>query len=75
MSEATIHFPRGFLWGTATAAHQVEGNNTQNNWSAWENMPGKIVEGQRSGLACDWWGFQWSGAASSPLRIPGMMKP
>jgi len=59
MSEATIHFPRGFLWGTATAAHQVEGNNTQNNWSAWENMPGKIVEGQRSGLACDWWGGRW----------------
>ncbi|MCC7512776.1 MAG: family 1 glycosylhydrolase, partial [Anaerolineae bacterium] len=21
------HFPKGFLWGTATAAHQVEGNN------------------------------------------------
>ena len=20
-------FPKGFLWGTATAAHQVEGNN------------------------------------------------
>jgi beta-glucosidase len=22
------HFPAGFLWGTATAGHQVEGNNT-----------------------------------------------
>jgi len=59
MSEATVHFPRGFLWGTATAAHQVEGNNTNNNWFAWENTPGKIVEGQKAGLACDWWGGHW----------------
>ena len=29
-------FPSDFLWGTATAAHQVEGGNTGNNWShAW----------------------------------------
>src|SRR5689334_17081565 len=26
----------GFLWGTATAAHQIEGNCTNNNWSHWE---------------------------------------
>jgi beta-glucosidase len=25
---ANPHFPQGFLWGAATAAHQVEGNNT-----------------------------------------------
>ena len=25
-------FPDGFLWGAATAAHQVEGNNVNNNW-------------------------------------------
>lgn len=24
-------FPKGFLWGTATAAHQVEGNNTNSD--------------------------------------------
>jgi len=28
-------FPAGFLWGAATAAHQVEGN-TNNNWIKWE---------------------------------------
>lgn len=55
----TYTFPRGFLWGTATAAHQVEGNNTNNTWWQWEQQPGRIKEGHRSGLACDWWGGRW----------------
>lgn len=59
MPEATFHFPRGFLWGSATAAHQVEGNNTNNNWYRWENTPGKIINNEKSGLACDWWGGRW----------------
>jgi hypothetical protein len=53
MIQASYHFPRGFLWGTATAAHQVEGNNTNNQWWKWEQ------EGHTngtSGQACDWWG-------------------
>ncbi|OQY28852.1 MAG: hypothetical protein B6I38_08775 [Anaerolineaceae bacterium 4572_5.1] len=56
MAKATIQFPRGFLWGNATAAHQVEGNNTNNNWHAWEEA-GKTAD--KSGLACDWWGGRW----------------
>ncbi len=56
MAQGTFHFPRGFLWGTATASHQVEGNNTNNNWWAWEQRPGKVRNGDKSGLACDWWG-------------------
>jgi beta-glucosidase len=59
MPQATYHFPTGFLWGTATASHQVEGNNTRNNWSAWEQQPGRILHGHKSGLACDWWGGRW----------------
>jgi beta-glucosidase len=59
MPEAIYQFPRGFLWGTATAAHQVEGNNANNNWSRWENEPGRIIENQKAGLACDWWGGRW----------------
>jgi beta-glucosidase len=59
MAQATFLFPRGFLWGTATAAHQVEGNNTNNNWWAWEQQPGRILDGHKSGLACDWWGGRW----------------
>ena len=30
-------FPPGFLWGSATAAHQVEGGCTNNDWWAWEH--------------------------------------
>lgn len=56
MAKATIQFPRGFLWGTATAAHQVEGQNKNNNWYAWEEA-GKTEH--KSGLACDWWGGRW----------------
>jgi len=55
MPEATFHFPADFRWGTATAAHQVEGNNTNNDWWAWEQEEGRIKEGHRSGLACNWW--------------------
>ena len=56
MPTAAFHFPRGFLWGTATAAHQVEGNNANNNWWKWE-QDGHTAH--KSGLACDWWGGRW----------------
>lgn len=59
MPKASYHFPQGFMWGTATAAHQVEGSNHNNNWSAWENEPGRILHDHRAGLACDWWGGRW----------------
>ncbi len=33
-------FPKGFLWGTSTSAHQIEGNNTNSDWWYWEqNKP------------------------------------
>lgn len=32
-------FPDGFTWGTATAAHQIEGGNTNNDWWAFEHDP------------------------------------
>src|SRR3989338_5905556 len=43
-------FPEDFLWGAATSAHQVEGNNTHNDWWTWEQA-GHVKES--SGLACD----------------------
>lgn len=59
MPKTSIHFPAGFLWGTATASHQVEGGNTNNNWYQWEMTEGKIKNGDRSGLTCNWWGGKW----------------
>ena len=55
MPEATLHFPPDFRWGCATAAHQVEGDNTNNDWYAWEQGEGHVYGGQKSNLACDWW--------------------
>jgi beta-glucosidase len=47
-------FPDGFIWGTATAAHQVEGGNWNNDWWAWEHTPGSGCT-EPSGDACDQW--------------------
>jgi len=44
--------PDGFLWGTATAAHQVEGGNWNNDWWAFEHREGSPCA-EPSGDACD----------------------
>jgi beta-glucosidase len=59
MPTATYTFPAGFLWGTATAAFQVEGHPADSNWTAWVNEPGRILQGMKPGQACDWWGGRW----------------
>lgn len=33
--DASIEFPKDFLWGASTSAHQVEGGN-HNQWTVWE---------------------------------------
>ena len=53
-TEEILHFPTGFRWGSATAAHQVEGGNTNNDWHAWETS-GNVYGRQACGKACDWW--------------------
>ncbi len=35
MNLMRLYFPKGFLWGAATSAHQVEGGN-RNDWTEWE---------------------------------------
>ncbi len=52
MSGALQRFPAGFLWGAATSAHQVEGDNRLNDWWRFEQLPGKIAHGDVSGPAC-----------------------
>jgi beta-glucosidase len=45
-------FPDGFVWGTATAAHQTEGSNWNNDWWEWEHATNTAVE-EPSGDATD----------------------
>ena len=48
---STTDFPAGFLWGSSTAAHQVEGGNTNNDWWQWEHTPGSTaVESSADGI-------------------------
>jgi beta-glucosidase len=48
----TFRFPEGFVWGTATAAHQVEGNNTSSDFWLLEHTPGSMFA-EPSGDTCD----------------------
>jgi beta-glucosidase len=48
----SLQFPDGFLWGAATAAHQIEGNNVNSNWWVHENEPGTTIV-EPSGDAAD----------------------
>ena len=49
----TLGFPEGFLWGTASAAHQVEGNDRNCDWWEFEQQPGRIANGDMSEIATD----------------------
>ncbi|MBU4213212.1 MAG: family 1 glycosylhydrolase [Actinobacteria bacterium] len=47
-----LRFPDGFAWGSATAAHQIEGNNVNSDWWEREHAPGTTIA-EPSGDACD----------------------
>ena len=49
---AEHRFPPGFLFGASTAAHQIEGANTNSNWWAIEHHPSSHVA-EPSGDAAD----------------------
>ncbi|WP_095044440.1 glycoside hydrolase family 1 protein [Candidatus Promineifilum breve] len=56
MAHAIMTFPPDFLWGTATSAYQVEGNNSNSDWFAWEAAdPARIKGDLGCGPASDWW--------------------
>ncbi|MEU0919879.1 family 1 glycosylhydrolase [Streptomyces cyaneofuscatus] len=49
---APVPFPEGFLWGASTAAHQIEGNNTNSDWWIKEHTAGTHIQ-EPSLDACD----------------------
>jgi beta-glucosidase len=53
-----MRFPESFLWGTATAAYQVEGAVNEGGrgasiWDTFSHTPGKILHGDTGDTACD----------------------
>ncbi len=48
-------FPREFLWGSATAAQQVDGGDEASDWAEFARVPGKIKDGSSPLTACDHW--------------------
>lgn len=50
-----LSFPKDFLWGTATAAYQIEGGNENTNWGEWEKDSSRIKDASRAVTAVDGW--------------------
>ncbi|PZR54311.1 beta-glucosidase [Xylanimonas oleitrophica] len=53
-----VAFPPGFLWGTATAAFQIEGAAAEGGrqdsiWDAFARVPGAVKNGDDGSVACD----------------------
>jgi beta-glucosidase len=51
-------FPKDFLWGTATAAYQVEGaahegGRGESIWDTFSRKPGMVYAGENGDVACD----------------------
>lgn len=53
-----MSFPKNFLWGSATAAYQVEGAWNQDGkgpsiWDLYSKLPGTTFEGTNGDVAAD----------------------
>lgn len=53
-----LAFPKGFVWGTATAAYQIEGavdvdGRGRSIWDTFSHTPGKTKNGDTGDVACD----------------------
>ena len=54
----TTQFPRGFLWGCATSAYQIEGSPLADGagpsiWHRFVRTPGRVSHGDTGDVACD----------------------
>ena len=65
-----LTFPYNFVWGTATAGHQIEGHNNTSDWWVFEHE-GKILYGTVSGRCMDYWNrYEQDHALMNTLGYP-----
>ncbi|HEX7556598.1 MAG TPA: family 1 glycosylhydrolase, partial [Leptolinea sp.] len=53
-----ISFPKGFLWGAATASYQIEGGwnedgRSPSSWDTFSKIPGNVLHGDTGDVAAD----------------------
>lgn len=53
-----MSFPKNFIWGTATAAYQIEGASNEDSrgesiWDRYSHTPGYVLNGDTGDVACD----------------------
>jgi beta-glucosidase len=63
-TDRPIAFPDGFVWGSATAAYQIEGavradGRGPSIWDTFSHEPGRIIDGTDGDVACDHY-HRWS---------------
>lgn len=60
MSDGSLKFPDGFLWGAATSHFQVEGHPKEiasrlSDWALWTNEAGRISDSTSADQACQFY--------------------
>jgi beta-glucosidase len=58
MNLSYLAFPKGFVWGAGTSAHQIEGAGNldgkgESIWDRFSRTPGRVYNGQTGDIACD----------------------
>jgi beta-glucosidase len=57
-NDGDLAFPKGFIWGAATAAYQIEGAAAEDGrgpsvWDVFSKQPGAVWRGNTGDVACD----------------------
>jgi beta-glucosidase len=59
-TDLPLQFPADFVWGTASAAYQIEGaadedGRSESIWDRFSATPGKVRNGESGAIACDFY--------------------